>query len=127
VNDNILLQNGSIQLEFDYMRESKCEQVFLERGKFDYARSAKHAVTAYKMAVLLELKTSPVLCMHLYKPRTWTDSLDKRPKRRNMDNKFGTWNVRSLYWAGSLVTVSKELLEYMLELMRLYRSSGGTR
>jgi hypothetical protein len=24
------------------------------------------------------------------KPRTWTDSLDKRPKRKNMDMRFGT-------------------------------------
>jgi hypothetical protein len=26
-------------------------------------------------------------------PRTWTDSLDKRPMRRNTDMRFGTWNV----------------------------------
>jgi hypothetical protein len=25
-------------------------------------------------------------------PLTWTDSLNKRPKRRNIDKKFGTWN-----------------------------------
>jgi hypothetical protein len=42
-------------------------------------------------------------------PRTWTDSLDKRHKRRNTDVRFGTWNVRSFYLVGSLVTVSKEL------------------
>jgi hypothetical protein len=30
------------------------------------------------------------------KPRTWTDSLDKRPKRKKMDMRFGTWNVRSM-------------------------------
>lgn len=73
VIDNTLLQSGSIQPEFDYMRESKREQVFLAPGKFDYTRSAKHAVTAYKNAVLLEfkmLKTRQVLCMHLYEPRT---------------------------------------------------------
>jgi hypothetical protein len=38
-------------------------------------------------------------------PRTWTDSLDKRPKRRNMDMRFDLWNVRSLYRAGSVMTV----------------------
>jgi hypothetical protein len=38
-------------------------------------------------------------------PRTWTDSLDKRPKLWNTDMRFGTWNVRSLYRAGSLKTV----------------------
>jgi hypothetical protein len=31
------------------------------------------------------------------KPRTWTDSLDKRPEREKMDMTFGLWNVRSLY------------------------------
>jgi hypothetical protein len=25
--------------------------------------------------------------------RTWTDSLDKRPKRRNMDMTFGIWHL----------------------------------
>jgi hypothetical protein len=38
----------------------------------------------------------------LKRPRTWMDSLDKRPKRKKMDMRFGTWNVRSLYRAGSL-------------------------
>jgi hypothetical protein len=35
-------------------------------------------------------------------PRTWTDSLDKRPKLWNMDMRFGTWNFRTLidYWWG---------------------------
>jgi hypothetical protein len=46
----------------------------------------------------------------LKKPRTWKDSLDKRPKRKKMDMRFGTWNVRSLYRAGSLRTV-KLILE----------------
>jgi hypothetical protein len=50
-------------------------------------------------------------------PRTWADSLDKRPKRRNMDMRFGTFNVRSLYRTGSLVRVSKELSKYMLHFV----------
>jgi hypothetical protein len=37
-------------------------------------------------------------------PRTWTDSLDRRPKRRNMNMRFGLWNERSLYKVGSLMT-----------------------
>jgi hypothetical protein len=45
------------------------------------------------------------------------DSLDKRPKRRNMDMRFGTWNVRSLYRVGSLMTVSRELSRYRLDLV----------
>jgi hypothetical protein len=41
---------------------------------------------------------------NLPEPRTWTDSLDKRLKLRNMDMRSGTWNVISLYRAGSLMT-----------------------
>jgi hypothetical protein len=37
-------------------------------------------------------------------PRTWTDSLDKRPGVKKADMRFGTWNVRSLYRAGSFKT-----------------------
>jgi hypothetical protein len=29
-----------------------------------------------------------------------------------MDMRFGTWNVKSLYRAGSLMTVAKEISEY---------------
>jgi hypothetical protein len=43
--------------------------------------------------------------------------LDKRPKLPNMAMRFGTWNVRSLYRAGSLVTVSRELARYKLNLV----------
>jgi hypothetical protein len=41
-----------------------------------------------------------------YEPRIWSDSLDKRPKRQNMDKRFGTGKVRSMYRAGSLRAVS---------------------
>jgi hypothetical protein len=34
-----------------------------------------------------------------------------------MDKRFGTWNVRSLYRAGSLMTVSRELSRYRLDLV----------
>jgi hypothetical protein len=33
--------------------------------------------------------------------------LNKRPKRRNMDLRFGLWNVRSLYRAGSLMSFER--------------------
>jgi hypothetical protein len=42
---------------------------------------------------------------------------DKKPKRWNMDMRFATWNVRSLYGAGSLKTVSRELTRYKLDLV----------
>jgi hypothetical protein len=62
-------------------------------------------------------------------PHTWTDSLDKRPKRRNMDMRFGLWNVRSLYRVGSPMTVSRELSKYKLDLVGVWETrweSSGT-
>jgi hypothetical protein len=47
-------------------------------------------------------------------PRTWTGFLDKRPKLWNVDMRVGTWNVRSFYRAGSLMTVSRELARYRM-------------
>jgi hypothetical protein len=41
----------------------------------------------------------------------------QRPKLWNLDKRFGTWNVRSLYRAGSLKTVSRELARYKLDLV----------
>jgi hypothetical protein len=54
---------------------------------------------------------------NLHKPRTWSDSLDKQPTLRNMDMRFGLWNIRSLYRAGSLMTVTRELTRYKLDLV----------
>jgi hypothetical protein len=50
-------------------------------------------------------------------PRTWRYSLDKRTKRRNMDTRIRTWNIRSLYRVGTLMTVSRELSRYRLHLV----------
>jgi hypothetical protein len=36
-------------------------------------------------------------------------SLDKRPELRKMGMEFGTWNVRGLYKAGSVMTLVKGL------------------
>jgi hypothetical protein len=47
-----------------------------------------------------------------------------------MDMRLGTWNVRSLYRAGSLVTVTKELLKYRLNLVGVQEvrwEGGGTK
>jgi exonuclease III len=47
-----------------------------------------------------------------------------------MDMRFGTWNVRSLYRAGSLMTVSKELSKYKLDLVGVQEvrwDRGGTK
>jgi exonuclease III len=40
-----------------------------------------------------------------------------RPKHRKKDMRFGMWNVRSLYRAGSLKTVARELGKYKLDLV----------
>jgi hypothetical protein len=48
--------------------------------------------------------------------RTWMDSLDRRPELRKMDMRFGTWIVRSLYMAGLLVKVAKEISKEKLDL-----------
>jgi hypothetical protein len=45
------------------------------------------------------------------------DSLDKRPKEKKMDMRFGTWNVRSMYRAGSLKEVAEEISKYKLDLV----------
>jgi hypothetical protein len=46
-----------------------------------------------------------------------------------MDMRFGTWNGRSLYRADSLLTVSRELARYKLDLVRVQEvrwEGGGT-
>jgi hypothetical protein len=49
--------------------------------------------------------------------QTWTYSLEKQHKLKEMDMTFGTWNVRSLYRTGSLMTVAKEMSKYKLDLV----------
>jgi exonuclease III len=43
--------------------------------------------------------------------------LDKRPKLKKIEMRFGTWNVRSLYRAGSLMTVAKEISKCKSDLV----------
>ena len=50
------------------------------------------------------------------KPRTWTDTL-VQTKQRKRDMRFGTWNVRNLYRAGSLTAAARELARYKLDLV----------
>jgi hypothetical protein len=44
-----------------------------------------------------------------------------------MDMKFGTWNVRSMYRAGSLRAVAEEISKYKLDLVgvEVVRWDGG--
>jgi hypothetical protein len=43
-----------------------------------------------------------------------------------MDIRFGTWNIRSLYRAGSLTTVSKDPSKYKLNLVWVQEAKWGT-
>jgi hypothetical protein len=47
------------------------------------------------------------------------DSLDKRPQLNKMDVRFGMWNVRSLYRAGLLMTVEKQIPNFKLDLVEV--------
>jgi hypothetical protein len=70
-----------------------------------------------------------MLVMKCHKgPGTWADSLDKRPKLRKMDMRFGTWNVRSLYRTVSLMTIAKAISKYKLDLVgvQVRWDRGGT-
>ena len=49
-------------------------------------------------------------------PRTWTDTLVK-PKQRKWDMRFCTWNIRSLYRAGSFTAAARELTKYKLDIV----------
>jgi hypothetical protein len=46
------------------------------------------------------------------------DSLEQ-PQQRKMDMRFGTRNVGSLYRAGSLTTVAREIARYKLDLVEV--------
>jgi hypothetical protein len=75
------------------------------------------------------IKKINLFAKNAIEPRTWMDSLDKRPKRRNMNMRYGLWNVRRLYRAGSLMTVSRELARYKLDLVAVQEvrwEDGGT-
>jgi hypothetical protein len=63
------------------------------------------------------------------RPQTWADSLDKLPKQKKMDMRFGMWNVRSMYRAGLLRVVGEEISKYKLDLVgeqEIIWDGGGT-
>jgi hypothetical protein len=62
-------------------------------------------------------RKSKLVTKCINEPQTWTDSLDNRLKRRNMDMRFGTWDIGSLYRVGTLMTVSRELSRYRFDLV----------
>jgi hypothetical protein len=62
-------------------------------------------------------------------PWILTDSLHEQLKRQNMDMRLGTWKIQSLYRAHSLMTVSREVSRYRLDLVgvqEVRREGSGT-
>jgi hypothetical protein len=57
----------------------------------------------------------------LTEPCTWTDSSGKQLQLQDTDMKFGSWNVRSLYRAGFLMSVSEELSKYNSDLVGIQK------
>jgi exonuclease III len=56
-------------------------------------------------------------------------SLEKLSNRRKMDMIFGTWNVRSMYSAGSLRAVVEEISRCKVDLVGIQEvrwDEGGT-
>jgi exonuclease III len=53
------------------------------------------------------------------------DSFDKRPKLKKIYTRLGTWNVRSLYRAGSQRTVAEEVSKYKLDLLGVQEVRWG--
>jgi len=65
---------------------------------------------------LLRAKMYLVVKYSQIKPQTWTDTL-VQPKQRKRDMRFGTWDFRSLYRAGSFMAAATELARYKLDLV----------
>jgi len=50
--------------------------------------------------------------------RAWADtSVRHTSKQWKRDMRFGVWNVRSLYWSGTLTTEARELARNILDLV----------
>jgi hypothetical protein len=45
------------------------------------------------------------------------NSVDKLPRQKKMDMRFGTWNIRSMYRAGLLRAMVQEISKYRLDLV----------
>jgi hypothetical protein len=57
------------------------------------------------------------MCCEVFTRASEKDEFSGRPKHLKMDMRFGTWNVRCLYTAGSLKTVARELRMNKLDLV----------
>jgi hypothetical protein len=69
------------------------------------------------------------MCCEVFTRASEMDGSLARPKHRKMDIRFVMWNVRSLYRAGSLKTVARELGKYKLDLVGVQGvrwDKGGT-
>jgi hypothetical protein len=52
--------------------------------------------------------------------------LDKRPKLRKMDTRFGMWNIQSSYRVGLLIIVAKEITELNVVAIHVRWDRGDT-
>jgi hypothetical protein len=51
-------------------------------------------------------------------PVTWKEYSDKQHVKK-MGMSFGTWNVKSLYKVGSVMTFAKEVSKHKLDFVRI--------
>jgi hypothetical protein len=83
-------------------------------------KQSRKADKGWSSSLGVELRvTSPHRKMQLvmkYYTEALADCLE-RPRKRKMDMRFGTWNVRSLWRVGSLKTLASELAKYHLDLV----------
>jgi hypothetical protein len=77
--------------------------------------------------VLGEIITYRETCILFRQNVSELDSYLVRIKYRKRDIRFGTWNVRSLYRAGSLTAAARELAIYKFYLVGVQEVRGGQR
>jgi hypothetical protein len=90
--------------------EGSCE--YIEQAVADSRQGVVLQLGGWAWGYQLLTVKNKLVTKILKKPRIWTDSLDKRPRRKKMDIRFDTWNVRSMYRAGSLRAVAEEISKY---------------
>jgi len=75
----------------------------------------------------LETKQSGGKLLHHLDLRGGGVFLEEVSRSRKRDILLGTWNVRSLYRAGSLMAAARELPRYKLDLVAVQEKSSGYR
>jgi hypothetical protein len=78
----------------------------------------KGGTPAFSLGEAIEIPRSKIINISLDtgQPNTSVDFLDLN-KQWEMDMNFGTWNVKSLYWSGTLKTLDREFATYRSDLL----------